>query len=146
MQETWLRFLGRGGPLENETATCTLAYLISTILPTCSLSLQEKDYACLFMHPQHLQSCLSHSICAVNVCWRSKIVSLLSSLLCNHRFIIFKIQFSIRKTLSTLKQWFQTFYMIRILLFLYAEKLSPFLEFSATAHFPFCLKHCKMAT
>ena len=68
MQETWLRFLGRGDPLEKEMATCTLAYLISTSLPACSLSLQEKDSARWFMHPQHLESCLNHSICAVNIC------------------------------------------------------------------------------
>ena len=89
-------------------ATCPLACLISTVLPASSLCLQEADSPCLAMHPLHLESRLNHSICSVNICWMGKIVSLLSSLVCNHRFIIFKIQFSIRnkipfwKTISSI--------------------------------------------
>ena len=105
-----LALIPRLGRSPGEMATCPLACLISTVLPASSLCLQEADSPCLAMHPLHLESRLNHSICSVNICWMGKIVSLLSSLVCNHRFIIFKIQFSIRnKILSILKNNFKHF-------------------------------------
>lgn len=29
-------------------------------------------FVCLFLYPQHLEQCLTHSSCSINICWMSK--------------------------------------------------------------------------